>query len=152
MILNLNHLGEGGLLEEGKWGWEEGGGGVIVIILVAQIWYIGNMLFSFSWKKGKEPKTPSGSFTNDVVLLARPEEEVVPRNATKHYLAINGHVLYGCTFRKEWNSQQVLANLRSLFPVQLKDNVKYVSVCAFVYFVYHFTWLFLSFNMLITPF
>ena len=80
MILNLNHLGEGGLLEEGNL--KERGGGVIVIILVAQIWYIGNMLFSFSSKKGKEPKTPSGSFTNDVVLLARPEEEVVPRNTT----------------------------------------------------------------------
>ena len=80
--------------------------------------------FYYSSKKGKEPKTPSGPFSNDVVLLARPEENLVPRQAAKHYLAVNGHVLYGCSFRKEWDNEELMANLKSLFPDKLTDDVR----------------------------
>lgn len=63
-------------------------------------------------------------FINDVVLLARPEDDLVPRQGAKHYLAVNGHVLYGCSFRKEWDHEELLANLRSLFPEKLTDIVR----------------------------
>ena len=70
------------------------------------------------YSKRTRPKTPAvakGPFFRDVVLLAGPNSDSVPRQTNKVWLSENGHILTACCLQKEWTAEEVAHNLRSLF-------------------------------------
>ena len=79
---------------------------------------------SNSSRKPKKPNAiDSRPFMRDLILLAGPETNVIPRQGTRLALMENGHVITGCKFTKGMNAAQVLITIVEAFDGKIPQGV-----------------------------
>ena len=70
----------------------------------------------------------SGPFSRDVILLAGPNDQEVPRQTSKVFLQENGHIISAFEFQKEWSEIDVEIEIRNAFEETLPDDVDFEIV------------------------
>ena len=78
---------------------------------------------SSSRRQAKKKKCPSGPFIRDLILLAGPDVNIVPRQGVRVHLMENGHIIYGFEFLKEWKAYDVELHIREAFGDKLPHSV-----------------------------
>ena len=78
---------------------------------------------STSRRQAKKKKCPSGPFIRDIILLARPNVNIVPRQGARVQLMENGHIISGFEMMKEWKDYDVELHIREAFGDKLPDGV-----------------------------
>eukprot|EP00794_Sanderia_malayensis_P016371 gene16371-18013_t len=132
LLQNINRLGQeledgGGQQETGSNAVNEnmhplsttaaGAGGLGAVLLIEdQIIDLG------ARKQPSKNKSDSGPFVKDVVLLAGPDESIVPRQSARVFLMEKNLIVAGAQFLKEFDNKQLLQKVRNLFPSILKDG------------------------------
>ena len=66
-------------------------------------------------------KKTTGTYVKDVILLAGPNEDKVPRQGVRIFLSENIHIVSGATFSKDLDYLPLCDFLKSLFPSKLVE-------------------------------
>ena len=66
-------------------------------------------------------RKPAGPFRRDIVLLAGPADDIVPRQGMKLYLIENQHVVKEVMLMKEWKAADVVAKIKDVFHEKLAN-------------------------------
>ena len=66
-------------------------------------------------------KKTTGTYVKDVILLAGPNEDKVPRQGVRIFLSENNHIVSGATFSKDLDYLPLCDFLKSLFPSKLGE-------------------------------
>ncbi len=78
-------------------------------------------MFSTSSKGSKVPKgQPKGPFRKDLILLCGPNDDLVPRQGHKLYLAENQHIIREVLFMKQWSATDVMEKIKEILRGRLK--------------------------------
>eukprot|EP00794_Sanderia_malayensis_P013269 gene13269-14636_t len=78
-------------------------------------------MFSTGSKGNKTSKgQPKGPFRKDLILLCGPDDDLVPRQGHKLYLAENQHIVREVLFMKQWSATDIEEKINEILRGRLK--------------------------------
>ena len=78
---------------------------------------------STSSRRQAKKKCPSGPFIRDLILLAGPDVNIVPRQGARVQLMESGHIICGFELQKQWKDYDVELHIREAFGDKLPESV-----------------------------